>query len=135
MFKENYISVAGYSIKQHDTVEYLGCQLESKLSGEALASKVLRKINVKLKFFFLESIYLILAFRKPLCNALIQAQFDCGCSSWFPLLKNKLKIELQKAQNKYIRFCLNLPPRSPIDPSHFRKIKSHPARDRVKHRF
>ena len=39
MFKENYISVAGYSIKQHDIVEYLDCQLVCKLSGEALASK------------------------------------------------------------------------------------------------
>ena len=31
MFKGNYISFAGYSIKQHDTVEYLGFQLDSKL--------------------------------------------------------------------------------------------------------
>ena len=33
MSKGNYIFFAGYSIKQHDTVEYLGCQLDSKLSG------------------------------------------------------------------------------------------------------
>ena len=41
--KEINISFAGYSIKQHKTVEYLGCQLDSKLSGEAMASKVLKK--------------------------------------------------------------------------------------------
>ena len=81
MFKENYISVAGYFIKQRDVVEYLGCQLDSKLSGEALASKFFRKINVKLKFLFRESIYLIPALRRLLGNALIQAHFDCGCSS------------------------------------------------------
>ena len=132
MFKENYISFAGYSIKQHDIVEYIGCQLDSKLSGEALASrKVLRKVNAKLKFFYRKSIDLIPAFRRLLCNALIQPYFDCGCSSWFPLLKKNLKTKLQKAQNKYIRFCLNLPPRSRIDPSHFRKIKLRPARARV----
>ena len=41
--KEINISFAGHSIKQHETVEYLGCQLDSKLSGEAMASKVLKK--------------------------------------------------------------------------------------------
>ena len=95
MFKGNYISFAGCSIKQHDTVEYLGCQLDSKLSGELLTSKVLRKINAKLKFLYRESIYLIPALRRLLCNVLIQAHFDCGCSSWFPLLKKNLKIKLQ----------------------------------------
>ena len=39
----------------------------------------------------------------------------------------------EKVQNKYIRFCVISPPRSRIDPSHFRKIKLHPARDRVEH--
>ena len=31
--KKVNISFMGYSIKQHDTVEYLACQLDSKLSG------------------------------------------------------------------------------------------------------
>ena len=87
IFKENYVSVAGYSIKQHDTVEYRRCQLDSKLGGEALALKVLRKINDKLEFLFRESTYQISAFRILLCDTLIQAHFDCGCSSWFASLK------------------------------------------------
>ena len=37
------ISSVGHSIKQHETVEYLGCQLDSKLSGEEMALKVLKK--------------------------------------------------------------------------------------------
>ena len=37
------ISLAGHSIKQHEMVEYLGYHLDSKLSGEAMASKVLKK--------------------------------------------------------------------------------------------
>ena len=63
--------------------------------------------------------------------------FEYGCSSWFPLLKKKLKTELQKDENKYIRFCLNLPcmsdrsQRSRIDPPHLRKIKRYPPSDRV----
>ena len=35
-------------------------------------------------------------------------------------------MDLQKVQNKCIRFCLNLPPRSHIDPSHLRKINWPP---------
>ena len=33
------ISFAGHSTKKHETVEYLGCQLDSKLSGEVMTSK------------------------------------------------------------------------------------------------
>ena len=47
----------GYSIKQHNIVEYLGCQLDSKLNGETLASNVLRKINAKQKFLLIEDYY------------------------------------------------------------------------------
>ena len=48
-------------------------------------------------------------------------------------LKKNLKLKLQKAQNKCIHFCLNLPPRSPIDLSHFRKINWLPVSDRVEY--
>ena len=41
--KEINISFAGHSIKQHETVEYLGCQLDSKLRGEGMSSKALKK--------------------------------------------------------------------------------------------
>ena len=63
----------------------------------------------------------------------IQSHFDYGCSWWFSLLKKNLKLKRQKAQNKCIRFCLNLPPRSYIDPSHFRKINWLPITDRVEY--
>ena len=95
--------------------------------------KSLKENKCQTKILFSGKHILIPAFRRLLCNALIQAHFNCGCSSWFPLLNKNLKIKLQNAQNKYIRFCLNLPPRSLIDPSHFRKIKLHPPRDIVEH--
>ena len=41
--KEINISFAGHSIKQHETVEYFGCQLDSKLSGEAMDFKSPKK--------------------------------------------------------------------------------------------
>ena len=46
--KKTEISFAGHSIKQQETMEYLDCELDFKLSGESMASKVLKKINVKL---------------------------------------------------------------------------------------
>ena len=100
-----------------------------------MPSKVLKKINVKLKFMYPQSRYRILAYKKLLCNALIHPHFDYKCSSWFPLLKKKLKVKLQKPQSKCIRFCLNFPPRSHIDPSDFRKINWLPASDRVEYRI
>ena len=117
----------GHSIIQHETVECLGCQLDSKLSGKAMASKVLKKINAKLKFLLRQSRYQTPAYRRLLCNTLVQWHFDYGCSSRFPLLKKSLKVKLQKAQNKCIYFCLNLPLRSHIDPSHFSNRVSNRA--------
>ena len=43
--KEITISFAGHSIKQHKTVEYLSYQLDSKLSGEAMASNICHMHN------------------------------------------------------------------------------------------
>ena len=64
---------------------------------------------------------------------MIQPHLDCGCSSWFPLLKKILKLKIQKTQNKCIHFCLNLPPRSHIDPSHLRKINWISVSDKVEY--
>ena len=44
------ISYGDYSLKQHNTVEYLGCYLDSNLNGESMARRVLKKINPKLNF-------------------------------------------------------------------------------------
>ena len=69
--------------------------------------------------------------RRLLRNALIQPHFDYGCTSWYPILRKALKTKLQIAQNKCIHFCLELPPRGDISPSHFRKINWLPIKCRV----
>ena len=99
-WREVNLSFASHSIKQLETVEYHDCQLDSNLSGETMASIVLKKINTKLKFMYQQSRYLTPAYKRLFCNALIQQDFDYGCSSWFPLLKKKIKLKLQKAPNK-----------------------------------
>ena len=62
------ISFAIHSIKQHKTVDYLGCQLDSKLSWITMASKVLKNTSVKLKFLPRKSKYLTLTYRKLLSH-------------------------------------------------------------------
>ena len=124
-----------YSIKQHETLEYHGYKLHSILSGDEMASKVLNKINTKLEFLYHHSRYLTPAYKRLLCNSLIQPHFDYGCSSWFPILKKKLKVKLQKAPNKYIYICiyLSLSPRYHMDLSHFTKRNWLRAGNRVEY--
>ena len=42
----------GIMIKQHSTVRCLGCILNENLSGESMATRMLGKINGKLKFLY-----------------------------------------------------------------------------------
>ena len=100
-----------------------------------MASKVLNKINAILKLLYQHSRYLTPAYKRLLCNVLIQPHFDYGYSSQFPMLKKNLKLKLRKPQNKCICLCLNLSLRSHIDPSHFRKTDWLPASDRVEYRI
>ena len=97
-----------------------------------MARRVSKKINTKLNFLWRQSNYLNHSSRRLLCNTLIQPHFDYGCTSWYPLLSKTLKIKLEIAQNKCIRFCFELPSRGHINPSHFRKINWLPVERRVK---
>ena len=42
------ISYGDYSLKQHNTVEYLGYYLDSNLKGKSMALTFLKKISTKL---------------------------------------------------------------------------------------
>ena len=95
-------------IKQHSMVTYLGCVLDESLSGESTATKMLGKINGKLKFLYRKQSFLDNSLRRLLLNALIQPHFDYACTSWFPMLNKRLSKKMQAAQNKCIRFYLNL---------------------------
>ena len=77
-----------YSLKQHNTVECLGCCLDSNLNGESMAHRV----NTKLSFLWRQINYLNYLSRRLLCNALIQSHFEYGCLSWYPLLSKALKL-------------------------------------------
>ena len=112
---------------------YLGCQLDSKFGGEVLASSILRILNAKRQFLERKSRYLTPAFKRLLCNALLQPNSDYECSSLFPLLKESLKNQTAKGSKQIHSFLTKLPTISCIESLHFRKIKWRPSRDRVKH--
>ena len=74
-------------IKQHPQVVYLGCTLDRTLSGDAMATKTLGKINGRLKFLYRKQGFLTPYLKRLLCNALIQPHFDFACLAWYTNLK------------------------------------------------
>ena len=124
------IHLGDIQIKQHSKVSYLGCILDEDLSGESMATKMLGKINAKLRFLYRKNKFLTPGLRRLLCNALIQPHFDYACSAWYPNLNQKLTKKLQTSQNKCIRFCLQLGNRSHIGASEFVKINWLPVKER-----
>ena len=117
-------------IKQHYSVEYLGCILDNTLCGISMCNKVIGKIGNRLKFLYRKQSFLSSSLRRMLCNALIQPHFDYACSAWYPNLNKRFKKKIQVMQNKCIRFCLSLPNRYHISTEEFRGINWLPTRER-----
>ena len=129
------ISYKDNKIRQYDTVEYLGCLLDSNLNGESMATKVLKKINTKLQFLYRQNKFLNKELRRLLCNSLIQPHFDYACASWYPLVNQNFKKKLQITQNKCIRFCLGLQARHHVGANEFRQINWLPVKERAEQRI
>ena len=58
-------------MKQYTSVTYFGCELDQYLSGESMVTKVLGKINDRLKFPYRKQKFLGSSFRRIRCNSLI----------------------------------------------------------------
>ena len=106
------IQYGDVKIKQYLKVTYSGCELDKSLSRDAMALKVINKINGRLKSLYRKNRYLGPYLKRVLCNVLIQAHFDYACSAWYPNLNKKFKSKLQTVQNRCIRYCLQLHNRS-----------------------
>jgi len=119
------------NIEQHSKVTYLGCILDCNMSGEHMATKVLQKINARLRFLNRNKKVLNQALKRLLCNALIQPHFDYACQAWFPNLTKALSKKIQCAQNKCIRFCLKLNSYTHLDKQHFEEINWLPIQERI----
>ena len=77
--------------------------------------------------------YLDLPLKKLLCNSLILPHFDYGSLIFYFSIKQSLRIKLQTAQNKTIRFILNLHPRTHIGSAHFKSLNYLSIDSRVKY--
>ena len=108
------VKCGNVKINNVNDVKYLGLQINDNLSGEHTVKNILKKANSRLKFLYRYRDMLKLSTRKTLCTALIQCHFDYSCSSWYPSINKNLKDKLQIAQNKMIRFILNLKNRAHI---------------------
>ena len=108
------VKCGNIKINNVNEVKYLGLQIDDNLSGEAAVNNVLKKSNSRLKFLYRYSNMLKFPARKILCSALIQCHFDYSCSSWFPGINKGLRDKMQVAQNRIIRFILNLNNRAHI---------------------
>ena len=96
-----------------------------------MATHVINKINSRLRFLYRQNRFLNFPLRRLLCNAVIQPFFDYACNAWYANIKKKMKMHLQAAQNKHIRFCLKLNDRSSIKSENFEKINWLPIHGRV----
>ena len=118
-------------IKQHSTVTYLGCILDENLSGESMATRMLGKINGKLKFLYRKHNFLDGSLRRLLLNAIIQPHFEYACTSWYPMLHKRLSKKIQAAQNRCICFYLKLKNTSHIGAAEFKAINWLPTKNRM----
>ena len=80
------------------------------------------KVNARLKFLYRRRKFLTNPLRRLLCNAMIQPFFDYASSVWYPNINVNLSKRLQTAQNKCMRFRLDLGQRETIRVEHFNKI-------------
>ena len=128
---EFLVTCNGNTITCSSSVKYLGVTLDSCLSGDSIASNIVKKANGRLKFLYRHQDCLNMKARKTLCSALIMCYFDYACSSWYSGLSQKFKKQLQVIQNKTVRFILGVGPRTHIGQDELNKVKMLNIQDRV----
>lgn len=131
LIKNFVIKCQGYDIKPSDTVKYLGLHIDQFLSGELTVNSIVSKCTLRLKFMFRYSKALNEKSRKLLASAIIQCYFDYASSAWYPSLTNVLKQKLKVAQNKVVRFILDMGPRTHIGQDELDKVGILNTGDRV----
>ena len=82
---------------------------------------LLNKVNSRLRVFYRQNKFLDIPLPISLCNALLQPFFDYAFNASYSNLNKNLKLCLQAAQNKGIRFCLKLGNRKSITVKEFKK--------------
>ena len=89
--EELKVTCIGVSITPKTSVGYLGAEIDQNVSWEAIAKKVLSKVNKRLKLLIRKSKFLDLKAKISVVNAIIQRHFDYACSSWLSGLSASTK--------------------------------------------
>ena len=81
-------------VKQYSKVTYLGFILDQTLSRESIATRVVSKLDTRLRFFYQQSNFLDIPLRRLLRNAMIQPSFYYACNAWYIHPNKNLKMRL-----------------------------------------
>ena len=127
------VKVGDSIITQKDEITYLGSILEANLSGDKMASKVVKKVNQRIKFLYRISPLVNNHTLRTLTGALVQSFFDYACASWYHSTSKAMKTRLQTSQNKLVRLLLGLAPRTHLTPAHFDRVGWLRVDDRVQY--
>ena len=117
------ISCKGENIKAKSNVKYLGATFDQDMSCSTMGTSVVKKVNAKIKFMYRKASFFGTRERKLLCSAIIQSNFDYACNAWYRGLNKAVKLRLQTAQNKVIRYILKYGNRHHIAFSDFSNLK------------
>ena len=121
------------SITRKEEITYLGSILEANLSGDRMATNVIKKVNQRTRFLYRISSLVDMNTLKTLTGALVQGFYDYACTSWYHSTSKPLKTRLQTSQNKLVRLLLGLSPRTHLTPTHFDRLDWLRVDDRVQH--
>ena len=125
------VKCRGETVSCVDSVKYLGVTLDSKLSGEAYAQKVLGNISSRLSYLYRQSSFLDSDARRTLCTALIQPLFDYCSTAWHEGLSAKMKGRFDAQQRKMVRYIFSLDPRCHVGLQDFKQLGWLTVRHRV----
>lgn len=131
-YENFFITCCGHTIKSTPSVNYLGLDLDSTLSGDLMSSTVIKKVNSRLKFLYRQANYFDTKTKKTLSTALVLCLFDFSISSWYGGISKTMCKKLQCAQNKVIRFILNKCPFYHINAKDFQDLGILNVKNRAK---
>ncbi len=116
------IKINDMAIEVKKVVNYLGCLIDNKLTGDFMARKVFSKICGKIRFLARQAEFLDVHSLTLLAGALIQPHFDYATSFWYSSCSQVMKNKLQKAQNKLVRVILKVHSRSSLHSDSFKEL-------------
>ena len=102
------------------------------MNCERIASSIIGKVNSRLKVLYRNCKNLNSSTRLTLSKALIQCYLDYPCSYWYGGLNTTFKQKFRVAQNKVVRFILNLKPITKVSFSVLSEINMLKVEDRTK---